>query len=715
MRNEFLLEIGTEEVPAWMIPQALESLRTLLEERLDAARLRKGAPVETFSTPRRLVAYCANLNPREPDSEKQVVGPPKAVAFDSTGKPTRAAESFASKQGVSIRQLKMIPTPKGDYVAAVTRTRGRTAREVLAGILPEIIPLISFPRSMYWTLADGGRSPRFIRPIRWLVALLGGRVVSLAVAGVRASNQTAGHRFLGREAIAVRTFNEYERKLARNGVILRASARSAKIQKEMAKLAAKHGLKVKEDSELLATVADLNEFPTAILGRFDAGYLALPEEVLVTVMRHHQKYFSLVDRRGKLQPCFIAIINLDRDPGPIRVGHERVLAARFNDARFFWDSDQKVPLANRLELLRTITYESRLGSYRDKIDRVKGLARTLLEMLPDGMRPDVTLGVRAVELSKCDLTTEMVREFTELEGIVGGLYARAQGEPEEVARAIYEHYRPRGLEDTAPKTLLGAIVSLADKMDSIASCFAAGLIPSGSSDPFALRRAGLGIVKVILEHRLPLNLDSVVAWVTTEVLAGINSEQGPEPLRREVLGFLEERARFFFKSVDGAAYDEVNAVFRAGWTDLVDARERLRALHAIRPTENFEPIAIAFKRIRNIVEKARPRESWAGGEVETDLLETGAEHALFDRAREVARRVEGLKRAHRYREALEQIASLRPTVDRYFDKVLVMTDDLARRQNRLRFLDWLAQEFSKIADFSEIVTTENRTRPERPT
>lgn len=707
MSREFLLEIGTEEIPAWMITGALESLRGLLESHLQAAGLLDGTAIETFSTARRLVAYCANLKEREPDTEKQIVGPPKSVAYDAEGKPTRAAESFAAKQGITVRQLEVVTTPKGEYVAAVQRKRGRPARQVLAEILPVLIPAISFPRSMYWTLADGRRSPRFIRPIRWIVALLGGRVVAFRVADAKASDQTHGHRFLGRDAIAVGNFAAYERKLGANGVILRAEARRARIEKGIEKRLGGRKLFLREDEELMDTIVALNEFPTPILGRFDAGFLALPEEVLVTVMRHHQKYFSLLDRSGRLQPFFIAVINLDRDPGPIRTGHERVLAARFNDARFFWDADQKLALRERLALLASVTYESRLGSYRDKVERIKQVAAWLADKLAaKGQAVDTRLALRAAELSKCDLTTELVREFTELEGIVGGLYARTQGEPEEVARAIYDHYRPRGLEDTVPDTLLGAVVSIADKIDSIAACFAVGLIPTGSSDPFALRRAALGIIKVALEHRLPLVLNQLVDQAAGVALRTIKTDREVSSVRAEILDFLEERARFFFRSVDGVAYDEANAVFRAGWTDLVDTRERVRALKAVRPTENFEPIAVAFKRIRNIVEQAGGRERWIGREVDRHLLEAGAEQALADRATEISRRVAGLKQAHRYREALDQIASLRPAVDRYFDKVLVMTDDEALRSNRLSFLAWLADEFSNIADFSEIVLTQ---------
>lgn len=709
MSREFLLEIGTEEIPAWMIPGALASLRELLQAQFQAAGLLDGASLETFSTPRRLVAYCANLKEREPDTEKQVVGPPKSVAYDAEGQPTRAAESFAAKQGVTVRELKVVSTPKGEYVAAIQRKRGRPASQVLSEVLPVVIPAISFPKTMYWTLADGRRSPRWIRPIRWLVVLLGGKVVPVRVGDVKASNQTCGHRFLGRDALTVNNFAAFERKLGANGVLLRAETRRARIEQGIERLLRPRGLVLRKDEELMDIVVALNEYPTPILGRFDPAYLALPEEVLVTVMRHHQKYFSVSMKSGKLAPYFVAVINLDRDPGPIRSGHERVLAARFNDARFFWDADQKNPLGNRLGMLAAVLYESRLGSYGDKVQRMKQIAGWLADRLAEkGNTVDKRLALRAAELSKCDLTTELVREFTELEGIVGGLYARAQGEPEEVAQAIYDHYRPRGLEDSAPSTILGAIVSIADKIDSIASCFSVGSIPSGSSDPFALRRAGLGIVKVVLEHRLPLLLDDLAAEAVAVTLRGVKTDRDAARIQAEVLEFLEERARFFFRSVDGVAYDEANAVFSTGWMDLVDARERLRALKVIRPTENFEPLVVAFKRIRNIVEQAGPREKWFRAELDQSLLEEGAERALADRAREIARRVATLKQGHRYREALEQIASLRPAVDRFFDKVLVMVEDASLRSNRLSFLAWLAKEFSNIADFSEIVVTQEQ-------
>jgi glycyl-tRNA synthetase beta chain len=438
-----------------------------------------------------------------------------------------------------------------------------------------------------------------------------------------------------------------------------------------------------------------------LLGEFAADFLSLPEEVLVTVMRHHQKYFAVEGGQGELAPHFLVVIDLDGDStGEVRRNHEAVLAARFRDAGFFWEADQKRKLAERLPLLEGVVFESRLGSYRKKVERVKGLGAWLArEMSADGRRADIAVVTRAAELAKCDLTTEMVGEFPELQGVVGGLYARAQGEPEGVARAIHDHYRPVGPEDSLPTTPEGATLAIADKLDSIAACFAVGLVPTGSRDPFALRRAGSGIVRIIVEKGLRLSLDAAVREALT-TLAG-SGLAGREASPAPILAFLEERARHLFREGKGFAYDEVNAVFAAGWDDLVDTGARLAALRALRSTPDFEPVAAAFKRIRNILEQAGGPDRSARP-IENNLIEAGAERELYDRFLKLRPRVEEFRERHRYQEALRQIATLRAQVDRFFDTVLVMAQDEAVRENRLTLLAHLLKEFSTVADFSEL-------------
>jgi len=701
---DFLFEIGCEEIPARMIARASAELQVILEKHLQSHNLLAGSPVRAYGAPRRLVAECKALRLHQPDQVREVTGPPKSVAFDNVGQPTRAAESFAAKQGVAVSKLEVVSTPRGEYVAAKQVIPGRGAIEILAEVLPEAIRELSFPRSMYWTGADG---PRFIRPIRWLVALLGGKVIPFRFAGVAADGHTSGHRFLGKRSIPLKGMRDYAAALKRNFVLADPAARRAKIERELRQAVAGKGLRLHEDAELLGLVVHLNEYPSVVLGSFDEEFLELPDEILITVMRDHQKYFAVERRDAQLAPHFLAVINLDRDrEGWVRAGHERVLRARFADARFFWQADQKCRLADYLPRLEQVTYESRLGSYLDKVERVRWLARWLAEQwFSRGLhQADVPAADRAAELSKCDLVTDMVREFTELQGIVGGLYARAQGEEEEVAWAVYDQYKPAGIDDPIPRNLTGCVLAAADRLDSLVGCFAVGLIPTGSSDPFALRRAALGVVKILLERKLPLSLSAAVA-AAAQALAKEEPHIAASPAaQQQLLDFILERARFIFREKHGYSYDELNAVFAAGADDLVDAQQRLAALKAIRRTKNFEPLAVAFKRIRNILEKAPDKAAWQGRGPSAEQFTEAAERELHAAAREAARRAGEHKRAGQYREALQAIAELRPKVDRFFDEVLVMAEDQAVRRNRLALLAELLKEFSTIADFSEIVT-----------
>jgi glycyl-tRNA synthetase beta chain len=700
-RVEVLLEVGCEEIPAGMLPRAEEDLRANLEKLLSAENLADGVTVEAFGAPRRLVASVRGLREKQADVVLEVTGPPKSVAYDAVGEPTRAAQSFAAKQGLALKDLYIVTNPKGEYLAAKQVKRGRTAEQILAEMLPRVIHDLSWPRSMTWTGIDGAR---FIRPIRWIVAVVNGKPLPFSFAGVTAGNLTFGHRFLGKGPLRVIDFQDFERKLAANGVIVRPAERREKISKELAAHAKRGAYRVHEDAELLKLVTYLNECPSVLEGDFDPAFLALPDEILITVMRGHQKYFAVEKRGGEVAPHFLAVINLLKDPqGLVRAGHERVLRARLSDAQFFWESDQKCRLADYLPKLERVTYESRLGSYRDKVERLRAMARYLAEQWFNSglLQAHVAEADRAAELSKCDLATEMVREFTELQGIVGGLYARAQGEPDDVADAIYDHYRPVGLEDPIPRNLTGCAVALGDKFDSIVGCFAVGLLPTGSSDPYALRRAALGIVKIILERKLPVSLSLAVgaaakALLTNAPKRGVTPEQ-----EAQAVAFLLDRAKFVLRERETFSYDEVNAVFRAGVDDLVDAHKRLVALKAIRKSKNFEPLAVSFKRIRNILEKSNFKKEEALA-IQPDLFESGVERDLFTAVRAAASKVQAEKRAGKYQEALEVIAGLRKAIDNFFEEVMVMAEKEAVRQNRLLLLSEILREFTTIADFSEL-------------
>jgi glycyl-tRNA synthetase beta chain len=649
MSLPFLLEIGAEEIPDWMIEGALKQLGELFQALLDDNKL-GGKVTSLDATPRRLVLRAEGLTAKQADQVQPNIGPPASAG-------AKAAEGFAKKMGVAVSDL---TTNAENRYSFDKKIAGRETSEILAGALPGLILKLYFPKTMYWT---GKGGPRFIRPIRWIVALLGADVVSFELAGVRSGNVTCGHRRLGAKKIEV-TVNNFETKLLQNFVIVSAEERRRKIVAEMAAF----NVQLKTDEKLLHTLTYITEFPTPILGEFSEEYLQLPAEVLTTVMRHHQKYFS-VERGGGLAPNFIAVMNIDGDPeGLVRRGNERVLRARFNDARFFWEVDQQKQLADRLDDLSHVTFQAKLGSYLEKTNRVAELAKEL------GGRA----AERAALLSKCDLPTEMVKEFTDLQGIVGGLYARAQGEPEEVAQAIYEHYKPLSMEDSIPSTVTGQIVSLADKIDTLRGCFQIDLIPSGSKDPFALRRAAQGVVKILVEGNLDFSMAKLLG--------------GDERL----VAFFLDRLKHYFREIRGFKYDEVNAVLAVGWDNLPDAGRRLEAIQAVRPTADFEPLAASFKRIKNILTQA----AFSGSHtVDEALLEPGAERQLWDA--KTALKIDGLP----YREALEQIASLRPKVDEFFNKVLVNAPDARVRENRLAMLAGLLTEFSSIADFSEIVTS----------
>jgi glycyl-tRNA synthetase beta chain len=706
--SDLLFEIGCEEVPAGMIEKAAKELKAILVKSLLAANLVDEPTVEerieAFGAPRRLTLIARKIRLRQKDLEREIIGPPKSVAFDNLGEPTRAAMSFAEKQGIPVSKLSMVNTPKGEYVAAKQVVIGKPAAEILATVLPQAIQEISWPRSMYWTTAD---SPRFIRPIRWIVAICDSKVVPFSFAGVRAGDHTEGHRFLGKKSIPLGGPDDYEQKLKKNFVLCRPEARRNKIEVEIHSLAGRKQLRAHADPELLNLVTYLNEYPSVIMGDFDSSFLALPEEILITVMRDHQKYFGLETRNGELAPHFLAVINLPGDKkGIVRAGHERVLRARFADAQFFWETDLKHPLGEYLPKLAAVTYESRLGSYGDKVERMRVLARWLAEQWFSGgvSRADVGGADRAAELAKCDLVTEMVREFTELQGIVGGLYARAQGEPEEIWQAIYDHYKPLGLDDALPRNLTGCAVSLADKLDSLVACFAVGAIPTGSSDPFALRRAALGVAKIILEKKLPLSISAAVSAAAKSLKDHAPRIEVVEAVQKQVLDFLLERARFMLKEKRGFAYDEINAAFAAGADDLVDAAERVAAVKAIRHTKNFAPLAASFKRIRNILEKSAGTLDKGQLEVQHELLGEPAERELHAAAQRIGMEATRRKKAGKYREALEAISELRPSVDQFFDKVLVMVEDANVRKNRVALLGNLLKEFSTIADFSELVS-----------
>ena len=706
--SNFLFEIGCEEIPARMIDNASAELSRRVRELLIHERLADAVSLQEFSTPRRLAVIVSGVSQAQPDIEEQVMGPSLKVAYKD-GRPAAPAVAFAGKVGLDLSKLEKVTTPKGDYLAAKITRKGRPASEVLAELLPREIGAIYWPKNMYWR----NTGERFVRPVRWLIAMLDDRVVPLAFAGIHASSKSRGHRILADRTVEITAALKFAETLC-SVKVLDQSARRERIRKELdAAARSLSGARWREDKTLLDSVVNLTEFPSAILGNFDREFLELPEEVLVTVMRDHQKYFAVEDAIGKLAPHFLAVLNTDGDPqGIIRHGHERVLRARFNDARFFWQTDQKVPLRERVELLKHVTFQKDLGSYYDKTLRVQRLCSWLSEIVrQSGMQIRPGVVHKAACLAKADLTTELVKEFTELQGIVGGLYARAQqldpDLPENtrfaIADAIYDHYKPQSMQDSVPRTIEGAVLSVGDKADSIAGMFALGLQPTGSKDPFALRRQANGIVKIVAEWKLPLTITEIFKS-TRAGYPGSDSEK--TKTLTLLYSFMRERQEFYLREAKGFDYDTVRAVMAssADPDNIVETIARAEAVAAVRGSEDFKQISIAFKRIKNILSQVRDAGVDIGTDFDLPVMQEKEEKILAKETRRVSSQVEQLQKEGRYIDALTEISKLRPAVDSFFDKVMVMVEDAGLRKTRLALLAVLLKNFSTIADFSEIVT-----------
>jgi glycyl-tRNA synthetase beta chain len=706
---EFLFEIGLEEVPARMIAGAQAELQRRVVAMLERERLvSAGAETKSFSTPRRLAVWVAGVAMQQEDVREELMGPATKIAYKD-GQPGPAAAAFAKKAGVSVGALKKVETPKGEYLAATSVKPGRKAAQVIAEEMPKELAGIYWAKNMYWR---AGKPERFVRPVRWMVALLDGDVVPVDFAGKTAGNESRGHRVLwGDKPLAIAQPGEYEESLKKARVVVDVEARRQVIRKALDKVtrATGEGLRWREDEHLIDTVTHLTEWPTVIVGGFEAEYLSLPEEVLVIVMRDHQKYFA-VEKQGtgnrkqgtggaRLAPNFLAVLNTETDAAGeavIRHGNERVLRARFNDARFFWEFDQRVKLSERVELLGKVTFQKDLGSYAAKSVRVGQVAERLgAKVSQRGGKVDAKSLALAATLAKTDLTTDLVKEFTELQGQVGGLYARAQGYEAAVADAIYDQYLPKSMEDSVPRTVEGALLAMADKVDTIVGMFGLGLEPTGSKDPFALRRAANGIVKILAEAEpaLPLTLGDVVD-------AASASEAGR--VRIEV--FFAERLEFYLREANGQAYDVVKAVLAAGANDVRDAVARAKAVTSVRGGEDFAAVSAAFKRMKNILAQAAEKGDLPRGDEDGMGEPLQAEAELNSRAVEIGKKVTELAGRRDYVAALEAMATLRPTIDAFFDKVMVMDPEREVRHRRLLMLQRILRTFSGIADFSEIVT-----------
>ena len=672
------------------------TLALLTRERLVSTPIAK-----SFSTPRRLAVLISGVAERQNDEAEEIQGPATKIAFKD-GVPGPVAIAFAKKNGVEVSALRVIETPKGEYIVADVVRPGRSAAEVLTAELPKEIAGIYWAKNMYWR---AGKPEKFVRPVRWLLALLGDEVVPVEFGGYTAGRVTYGHRVLhGAAPIEISEPTAYASALEAAYVMADVDVRRHTIRKALDRVCRTiPNTRWREDHALVDKMTHMTEWPSVIAGDFDPDYLSLPEEVLVTVMRDHQNYFAVEtsvsghESDEKLAPHFLAVLNTVANAegeAVIRHGNARVLRARFNDARFFWEFDQRIPLADRAALLENVTFQKDLGSYAKKSERIAALSAKLGAMAKERwLVLDLEALAVAATLCKTDLTTELVKEFTELQGEIGGLYARHQDLGDCVADAIYDHYRPLSTDSRIPRTAEGQLLALADKADSIAGMFSLGLEPTGSKDPFALRRAANGIVKILAESNLPLILREVIeaTGAAPEVAVKMHS-------------FFAEREEFYLREVREQAYDVVKAVLAAGSEDIRDAAARADAVTAVRDSEDFAAVSAAFKRMKNILAQATEKGIVAAPSVDESLLTDPSEQHLNSAAFRLAKRVTGLRAAREYIGALEAIATLRPQVDHFFDGVMVMDPNEAIRANRLALLNRGLTDFSGIADFSEIVT-----------
>jgi len=689
--SRLIVEVGSEEIPAGYLAPALEALR----ERL--AGLLIGAPqgyerIEVWGTPMRLAVGAWGLLSKAEDEVREVIGPPASAGFDAEGRPTKAALGFARGQGVEVQDLTRVMTAKGEYLAVQRTVPGRRAMDVLAEQLPGLILGLPFPKSMRW----GRGEVTFVRPIHWVLAVLDGEVIPFSLGEIKSGEVSYGHRFLSPGPIAIRTPDEYEERLAKAQVVVSVEKRRDLVRREVDRTVAERqeGLRVLPDEGLVAEVANMVEQPVAVCGRFDAAFMELPGELLITAMREHQRYFAVTDEAGRLKPFFAAVNNTrTRDMGLVTLGHERVLRARLDDARFHFSEDQRRPLASRLEDLKKVVYHALLGTSFEKVTRTRALAGHLAERLAPDLKP---LVLRAAELCKCDLVTGVVGEFPSLQGVTGRILAERDNEPAEVSRAIEEHYLPVRAGGELPRSPVGVILSLADKMETIAGCFGVGLSPTGGTDPYALRRQALGVIHILLDQGFRLSLGGLI----DQALAGLGSflTRPAEEVRAEVLEFFRLRLKFHLTS-QGASTDGAEAVLSLHHDDILAAAARVRALEEIKGRPDFRDLAVAFKRVVNIVRKfgeQRPLDPFALAQKE--------EKDLYQALSEAAAKAQDQARAEDYAGLLRRIAALKPQVDRFFDEVLVDDPNPAVKRNRLALLTEAAALFAEVADFSKIST-----------
>ena len=698
MSSEFLLEIGTEELPASFVRHALHSMKTSAAELVGQARLGTDSlRMDTLGTPRRLALRLRGLAERQLDRDETIMGPPWSAAFEADGSAKKAATGFAKKHRVDVEDLRKQTTDKGDYVSVRVHETGQATREVLGEMLPRLCQGISFPKSMRW----GPGEIAFGRPIHWIVSLLGSEVVDFEFAGIRAGRTTRGHRFLAPDSFDLDQASSYESALERAHVIVDLQVRKARMVEGLLASAKSLGGVLEPDAFLADECVSLVEEPFTVPGQFDESFLELPDAVVISVMRDHQRYFAVrASESGALLPSYLNVVNTAEDPETIAKGNDRVLRARLADGRFFVEEDRKAPLADRLTKLESVVFQSKLGTMGAKVRRLQANARALA--LRSGANADAC--DEAARLCKADLETLIVYEFPELQGEMGRWYALREGIDPAVADAIRDHYRPQGADDQVPDQVIGAIVAVADRIDTLVGCFGIGLVPSGSADPFALRRAALGIIRIALEGPIDVDLQALIAQAY-EAYRGDAKLGAAEEVRASLDDFFRGRIRAMLK--DSAGGDVVDACLGA-WdgTSLRDLRSRIEAVAELGAAPEFESLAVAFKRAFNITKES------ARGPIDSTLLEAGAETTLAERFDTVRDQIREATDERRYTDAMKLVATeLGAPIDRFFEEVFVMVDDARVRDNRLRLLGEIADTVNGIAHFHQLGTKLQRRDP----
>lgn len=686
MNNYLLLEIGVEELPSRFGQTTLDQIENNLSKLLKEERVNFDN-IDKYATPRRLTFVIKNLADKASDLEEEVKGPAKKIAVDEEGNFTKPALGFMKSKGLDPENVYFKQVGNAEYLFGTIKQSGKETAEILKNIIPTAIKNVTFPKAMRW----GGKNMRFARPIRWMVALLNDNVLDVNLEGIKASNVTKGHRFLGEREFEVNSVEDYFEKLEKNYIILDQHKRKSMIKEQAIEVANSLGGEVELDDDLLEEITFLVEYPTAFYGEFEEDYVKLPKEVVTTPMKEHQRYFP-VSKDGKLLPYFIAVRNGDSHRIDIvKAGNEKVLKARLADALFFYKEDTKKPLESFVDKLQTVVFQAKLGTVYDKSLRIDKLSQTILNEL--NMSESAKNTQRAAKLCKADLVTNMVFEFTELQGIMGRDYAKVGGENEEVCQAIFEHYLPRYAGDILPETNAGIALSIADKLDSIAGFFAIGIKPSGSQDPYALRRQALGILSILLDKKLSVNLNNLI---NAALYNYSNLEFNKEEVASQIVEFFVERVKNLFKDL-GIRYDVIDAVLNNNLNDISDIHTRALELNRWLQKDELVEMLTAFNRVSTLAQKSTI------DIVKEELLKEDAEIKLYNRFKEIKLNVESLLVDKKYNEALDAFATLRPLVDNLFDNVMVMDKDESVKENRLGLLKQIYSTMLTICDLSKIV------------